>query len=208
MSHLVIPRNILCRQHRADTGKSQRLGPVDVHHSGPGIRRADRASVDHVLHFHIIHILAVSQHLLTHIHPVGSLSHTGDLLRLQIFHVLPQELRRQFHRVNNLLIPGTAADIVAESRRNLRSVRIQVDIQQPLGTHHHARDAEAALHGPRLTKGIDKHFLFPLRQSFHGNDRLSFKSGHFLDTGFCRFPIHQHGTGAAGAFAAAILHRF
>ena len=93
--------------------------------------------------------------------------------RLQILCVLAEQLCRQQNRVDNLLISCTAADIAADRKGSLVAGRIRILVNQPLCTHHHAGDAEAALHGSRFSKGIDKYFFFPVTEPFYCYDGFS-----------------------------------
>ncbi len=119
---------------------------------------------------------------------------------------LAEQLRRQQNGVDDLHIPGAAADVVADGKGRLLPGGIWVRVQQSLGAHHHAGDAEAALDRPRHAEGVGVDVLFKVAQALHRDDGLALQLVRLGDAGLGRLAVDQHRAGAAGALAAAVLH--
>ena len=65
-----------------------------------------------------------------------------------------QERAGQLDRLDDLHVAGAAAEVVAQGVPDLLGRGIGVDVEQRLGRHDHAGDAEAALHGPGQHEGL------------------------------------------------------
>ena len=111
------------------------------------------------------------------------------------------------HRLDDLHIAGAAADVVADGEGGLLTGGVGVYIQQRLSGDDHAGDAEAALHGPRLTEGKDVDLLLPVGESLHGDDGLALQLVRLRYAGLGGLAVNEDVAGAAGTLAAPVLHR-
>ena len=119
---------------------------------------------------------------------------------------LPKNPRGDLHALHDLHIAGAAADVVAQGETNLLLCRIRILVQQSLGRHNHAGNAKAALDRSRFAKAVGISRFLKVAEALRCEDRLPFQlvGGH--DAGPGGLSVHQDGTGAAGALAAAILY--
>ena len=205
MAHLKGAGDVLRGEDGVDAGHRPGRAGVDREHPRPGMLGAQGGAHQHSVDLDVVGILAVAQDLFGHIHPVGPLAHAGDRRRLEVPAVLPDQPGGQLDGVDDLLIAGAAADIVADGEGDLVPGGIGIAVDEGLAAQDHAGDAEAALYRAGLAKGIDIDLTLPLTQSFDREDLLSLKFGDLLDAGLDGGSIHQNGTGAAGALVAAVL---
>ena len=172
---------------------------------GPGIGGADGGGVQHAVHVHVVGINARSGDLLLHVHPghpgpQGPIG--GDLRHLSG----PEQLRRQQDGVDDLHIAGTPADVVADGEGRLLPGGVWIPVQKGLGAHHHARDAEAALNRPGLAEGVCINLFFKVRQALYSEDALPLQLVRLGNARPGGLAVDQHCAGAAGPFAASVLH--
>ena len=206
MAHLVLPRDVLRSEHGGYAGQGQRLLPVDGLDNGAGMGGADGGGVEHPIHGYIVRIEARPLDLLRHVHPVDPCPHLpGARILRQASGA--EDRRRPAHALDNLHIPRTAADIVAQGVPDLCLRGIRVLVQQGLGGHDHTGDAKAALHCPRLTEGVGVGRPLELPQALHGQHALALQPVGAQHAGAHRLAVHQDGTGPAGPLAAPILGR-
>ncbi|MPM42921.1 hypothetical protein SDC9_89593 [bioreactor metagenome] len=203
--HLVLSGDIRRRKHAHNTRQGFRLLRVDGQHPRPGIGAAHRAGVNHSVQIDIVRILPRTSDLFQYVHPRDPRAQTPILRQLRNFSVA-EHLRRQQNSVDDLYVPGTAADVVADGKRRLFSGGIPVHIQQRLGGDHHARNTKPALHGPRLAERIGKHVLLKIAQALHRQNGLSLQLVGLGDAGLRGLSVDQHRAGAAGSLAAPVLH--
>ena len=116
-----------------------------------------------------------------------------------------RHLAGQTHGGEDLYIARAAAVVVAQGIADLIVGRIGVLIEQRLGAKHHARDAEAALHGPGLAVGVGIELLFFLRQALDGDDVAACERIGKRGAGADGLAVDEHGAGAAGALGTAVL---
>src|SRR6516225_9817235 len=62
--------------------------------------------------------------------------------------------RRRLHRLDDILIAGAPAQIAGHAVTDLLLARAGIFLQQPVGTHQHARCAVAALQAVLLVEGL------------------------------------------------------
>ena len=207
VAHIHLAGDVLLGQNAHHTGQRLRLAGIDGQHTGTGILAADGTAVAHPVHVHVVGVLAVAQYLLRHIQPVDPAAHLpvigGGLRQLP----LPEDLTCQQDAVDDLHIAGAAADVVADGEGRLLTGGVGVYIQQRLGGDDHAGDAEAALHGPRLTEGKDIDLLLPVGQPLHGDDGLALQLVRLRYAGLGGLAVNEDMAGAAGTLAASVLHR-
>ena len=203
--HLVLPRDVLRRKDADNAGQGTGLLRVDGQHPGPGISAADGAGIDHAVQVDVIRIDAGALHLLLHVHPGDPGAH-GPVARS--LRQLPgaEDLRRQQNGVDDLHITRAAADVGTDGEGRLLPGGGGIDVQQPLGGHHHARGAETALDRPRLTEGVGVDGLLPVGKALRRDDGLPLQLVGLGDAGPRGLAVDEDGAGAAGAFAAAVLH--
>ena len=204
VAHLVLSGNIGGRKDPHHTGQCLGRFGIDGKDSGSGMGRTDGGGVDHALHVHVVGILAVAQDLFPDVDAFHRLADgpVGLFLRN---HTAALDLGSQQHGLEDLHIARTAADVVFDGLFAVFFRGIGVLIQQGLGAQDHAGNAEAALDRTCRAVGVGIELLFKFRQAFHGDDGFSFQFVGLLNTGADRFAVHQHGAGAAGTFAAAVL---
>ena len=205
MAHLVLARDVCGGEDPHHAGQGPCLLRVDGQHPGPGILGPDGAAVDHAVQIDVVGVDAGAGDLFLHVHP-GDPGAQGPVLRRRGHLALAEELRRQQYRVDDLHIAGAPADVVADGVGRLLPGGGRIRVQQPLGAHHHAGDAEAALDRPRHAEGVGVDLLFKVRQALHGDDVLPLQLVRLGDAGLGGPAIDQHRAGAAGALAAPVLH--
>ena len=206
MAHLYIAGDIRGGKHANHTGQRLCGGSINGQHSGPRILGAHRACVYHALHINIVAVFTVAQHLFLNVHPVGT-GAQGKVIVMLRHAAVADTFRRKLYGLDYLYIAGAAADIIAYGIANLFLGGVGINVQQSLGAHHHAGDAEAALYGARLAKGIGINLLFKIRQAFHRDDVFAFHAVSLLNTALYRLAVYYYGTGTACALAAAVLYR-
>ena len=79
--------------------------------------------------------------------------------------------------------------------------------QKGFGAHDHARSAEAALDGSRLTEGFCEYVLFPLGESLYGKDIGILDFRDQKGTGSHGLSVDYDRTGPACALRAPVLDR-
>ena len=205
MAHLVLPGDVVRRKDAHHAGQGPGLLRVDGQHPGPGILGPDGAAVDHAVQIDVVGIDAGAGDLLLHVHPGHPLAQ-GPVGGERRHLALAEQLCRQQDAVDDLHIPGAAADVVADGVGRLLPGGIWIRVQQSLGAHHHAGDAEAALDRPRHAEGVGVDLLFKIAQSLHRDDGLALQLVGLGDAGLGGLAVDQHRAGAAGALAAAVLH--
>ena len=205
MAHLVLAGDVGGGKYPHHT--RQRLGLVraDGLDNGPGVSTANSRGIDHAVHVDIVGILAVAQHLLPHVQPVDRLTIVPVLLVLLGDFPLSQDFGRQLNTGNDLYIASAAADIGPQGEGDLLFRGVRVYIQKPLPRHDHAGNAEAALNGPGLAKGVDPGLLLKVAESLHGDDIFSLQLVRLGDARPGGLAVDQHGAGPAGALTAAVL---
>ena len=207
VAHLVVG-HVLGGEHRQHAGQGQGPGRVDVQHPGAGVLGAHGGGVDHALQLHVVHVLPAAQHLVPHVHAERALAHAVPVPLLQggvRGSVAPQDGGGQGDALDDLLVAGAAADIAPDCLADLGLGGVGRLVDQGRTRHHHARDAEAALHGPHRAEGVDEGLLLPLRQALDGDDGLAHGPLGGQHAGLDRLVVHQDGAGAAGPLAAPVL---
>ena len=208
VTHLVLTGNILCSKYSNHTRQGQRFLLMDGFDDGPGMGAADSGGVNHAVHIHVVGVLAIALYFFRHVHTVDM----GTQLPLPLIRFigemsLPQDPGGDLHTFHDLHIAGTAADIITQGKTDLLLGGIRIHIQQPFSRHHHTGDTEAALHRSRLPEAVGVSLLLKIAEAFRRDDGFSFQLIGRHNAGTGGFPVHQHGAGAAGALAAAVLHR-
>lgn len=183
------------------------LGLADVDLVDPGTRifGVDPLGVEHPFQLDVVGIDAGAVYLLFGVDASGPLVHVEGLGGSRDGLALPEELRRHEDGVLDLLVAGTAAQVAPDGLFHVRPGGVQVPVQQALGRDDHARDAEAALYRPGLgeTVLIDLHLLRV--DALHRQHLFPCQAAQEGDAGLGLDPVHQHGAGAAGSFAAPVL---
>ena len=203
MTHLVLPGNVGGGEYPAGEGFGFLC--ADGLDDGPGMGGADGRGVKHAFHVHIVGINAGALDLFRHINAVDPAAQCPRTFFLRNV-ALPEKLRRQTYTLYDLHIPGAPADVGFQGGFDLVCGGIRVMIQQALGGHDHAGNAEAALDRSRLAEAVGVGFLFKVAEALYGDDGFSI---HFIggkDAGPDGLPVHQYGAGSAGPLAASVLH--
>ena len=79
--------------------------------------------------------------------------------------------RRDAHRVDDLLVPGAAAEVAGECLADLAVVRIGISREEICSRHEQPRRAEAALHRPRRQESVLQRVeLRPFGERLDGTD--------------------------------------
>ncbi len=101
-----------------------------------------------VLGSDIVRVLAIAKRLSPHIHTEGSPADADVLIRLEVLRLRLSAKDRGGppDPLDDLLVPGAAAQIAAERGSDFLLRRIRAAVEQRLSCHHHPRNAEAALH--------------------------------------------------------------
>ena len=207
MAHLVLPGDICGGEHAHHPRKGLGLLRADGLHQGPGMGGADGGGADHALHIYIVGINPGALDLLRHVDAVDPAAQLpGPALLLIGDASLPEDLGRQAHALDDLHVSGTPADVGPQGEPDLLHSGVRADVQQALGRHDHAGDAEAALNGPRFAEAIGVGLLLKIAEALHGENAFALHLIRRKDAGSCSLAVHQDGAGAAGALAAPVLH--
>lgn len=165
MADLYRTGNIIGRQHADDA--RQGLGPFRVNglYNSSRVRTANGAAIAHVRQIDVIQIVGIfsrSQYLGLDVDALAGIADTAIAPDDRNRCIILQQFRRQGNGIDDLLIPRTAANIVADSRCDFQSGRLRIGIDKSLASHDHPGNAEAALNGASFTKSIDEDVFFPL----------------------------------------------
>ena len=120
---------------------------------------------------------------------------------------LSLDLGSQLDSGNDLYITGAAAVVITQGVLDLIIGGISVLVQQSLGTHNHAGDAEAALNSAGFAVSIGVQFLLLGSQTLHGDNILANQAVSGGNTGLAGFAINNNSTCTAGTLRAAVLDR-
>ena len=133
--------------HRRHAGLG--LGPagVDRDHVCPGVGGQVHRTVEHPRRGHVVDVELVAQRQLSRLVAGGAGSHSlGDLHRGGADHSVGAG-GQHLHRVEDLEVPGAAAQVGAEMAGRLLAGEVgAVALDQRLDPHDDPRRAEAALH--------------------------------------------------------------
>src|SRR5689334_1626299 len=114
--------------------------------------------------------------------------------------------RAFFDRLDDLLVPGAAAQVARDRFLDTLARRLRLVREQRLGGEQDPGRAIAALCGAEIGEGgLQRMQLRPARQALHRLDRApgAFERQH--ETRELRLAVDQHGAGAALAELAAVL---
>ncbi len=205
VTYVHLAGNVLCREHADHPG--QGLGPagVDGEHPGAWIFGAHGAAVAHAFEIHVVGVLAVAQNLLGHVQPVDAAADVPVVHRGLGDQAVFQGPGCKLDGLDDLDVAGAAADIVGDGAADLRLGGRKRPVEQPLGTHHHARDAKSALDRAGFAEGPGVDLLFKVGQSLHGEHALALELAGLDGAGPHGLAVDEHRARAARALAAAIL---
>ena len=169
VAHLVLSRDVGGGEHPRHPGQGPGLLGVDGPDNGPGVGGADCGGVEHTLHVDIVRVEALAPDLLRRVHPVDPCPQgPGAFLLRQP--PLAEDGRRQAHALDDLHISGTPADVGPQGGLDLVRCGVRVPVQQTLGGHDHAGDAEAALDRPRLPEAVGVGLFLKFAEPLHSED--------------------------------------
>src|SRR6266581_4915688 len=110
--------------------------------------------------------------------------------------------RRQLDGVDDLGVPGAAADVAGQRLADLEDARLWHAPQQVVRRHHQARSAEAALDGATLDEGLlDTGGIDALNRDDPSAVGLAAEHEARAD----QHAVEIHGTGAALSLLASVL---
>ena len=208
VADLVFARDVGRRHHAHDARHLFGRARVDGAHDRARVGSPDSRAVEHAGQVNVVGVHAGAQHLLAHVDAVHMLAaHAGDRRNVGDLAAAPLDLGRDLDRVDDLLVARAAAIVVAQGKGDLVAGRIQVLVQKCLGAQHHARDAEAALHGAGLAEGIDIELLLVVGQALDRLHGLAVHARQLLHAALGWLAVDQHRAGAAGTLRAAVLDR-
>src|SRR5712691_8336103 len=129
----------------------------------------------------------------------------ASLRRERSFPFLRHALRRELHRLDDLLIAGAAAQVSADRIADLLFGRIRIRIQQSLGSDQHPWSAVAALQAVRLAEAVLQHAhrTVGLRETLDGGDTVAVRLHRVHEARPYRLPVEHHRARAAYAVLAA-----
>ena len=197
---------IICSEHG---GYSRRLGGlrrVDGEYFGPRVFRTQGRAEEHALHGDVVGVSGRARGLGVGVHPGQGQAQVVAFRIMQLLFA-PLHCGGQQYGLFDLFIAGAAADIVAQGLLHLLRRGGGVGVQQGLGADYHAGDAETALHGPARGKGPGIEVPLRRSESLQSEDACALQPVRLQGAGLAGLAVHQNGAGAAGAFAAAVLHR-
>ena len=184
------------------------LGGVDGENAGTGILGANNTCVGGVLGVDVVGVLAEAQDLFFNVQTMDAVTDmpvsggsAGDNAAFS------EDLGSQLDSGNDLHITGAAAVVITQGVLDLIIGRIEILVQQSLGTHDHAGDAEAALNSTSFAVSIGVQFLLLGSQTFNGDNVLANQTVSGGNTGLAGFAINNNSTCTAGTLRAAVLDR-
>ncbi len=207
----VLARNVVAGDDAFHALHGLGLGGVDRHDAGVRPRAAQHLDVEHVRHDHVAGIAQLARHLRRRI----DAAHVGadEGLRPHLFRRQRRgrqravhHVARQFHRLEDLLVAGAAADVAAEPLLDLLVAHEGVGADGAGRRHHHARDAIAALAGAGLVEGLleNAHLAGP-GQVLHRLDGRALHLGGRHEARLHQHAVDEHRARAALARPAAFL---
>ena len=205
MADLVFPGNIRRRDDADDAGQRRGLRRVDGEDARARILAAHGGAVAHIGQIPVVGVFAVAEDLFLDVDAVDARAELPVILRRRGDDALAPAFGGQPHGGEDLHIARAAAVVVAQGIADLIVGRIGVFIEQRLGAKHHARDAEAALHGSGLAVGVGIELLFFLGQALDGDDVAACERIGKRGAGADGLAVDEHGAGAAGALGTAVL---
>ena len=205
VADIVFAGHVLCRQHAYDPGQGLGLRGVDGQDPRPCVIGADGAAEAHALDIDVVGVDAIALDLLRHIDASDAAADLKASCAVGDLSALPEQTGGQQDAVQDLHIPRAAADVPADGCGGLFSRGVGVRVDECLGAQDHPGDAEAALHCAGLPERIGVHGLLPVGETLHGQDALSLQFIRLRHACLYGLSVHEHGAGAAGALAAAVL---
>ena len=153
MSDLHVSGDILGSEDSYNAWDAQGKGRVYVHDLGPGMLASDGYRKEHSVNVDVIGIDSAACDFVAYIHAGYALSYEpvaviGD----GCLPVLAEHLRGKLKGLYYLGVARAAADVVSYGVADVVFAGIRVFVQKSLGANHHARGAETALDGSRLTE--------------------------------------------------------
>src|SRR6267378_2123362 len=129
----------------------------------------------------------------------------AGLPRERSFPFLRHALRRELHRLDDLLIAGAAAQVSADRIANLLFGRIRIRIQQSLGGDQHPWSAVAALQAVRLAEAVlqDAQRSVGFGETLDGGDAVAVRLHGIHEAGTHRLAVEHHRARSADTVLAA-----
>ena len=207
----LVDRHVLGAQDAHHAGQGLGLGGVDGEHAGARILGAHGAGIGQARLIELVDvvgILALTEHLLTHVDTEGALAHAVVVAALQVLVNLlfaTEHRSGQRNALDDLLVAGAAADVAADGVLDLFLGGLGILGDKRRTRHNHAGDAKAALHGAHGAKGVHKGLAHVLGQTLDGHDVAAGGKGGGQHARLHSRTVHVDGAGAAGALGAAVL---
>ena len=109
-------------------------------------------------------------------------------------------------RLDDLAVPGAAAQVALDAAPDGRLVPGVIALDQVACLHHQARGAETALHRAVGDEGLAQPLArLPYDHALDGHQLTPVAVGREHEAGIYRRPVHDDGAGTALALAAAVL---
>ena len=207
----LVDRHVLGAQDAHHTGQGLGLGGIDGEHAGARILGAHGAGVGQTRLIELVDvvgILALAEHLFTHVDAEGALAHAVVVAALQVLVDLlfaAEHRSGQRDALDNLLVAGAAADVAADGVLDLLLGGLGVLGDERRARHDHTGDAKTALHGTHGTKGVHKGLAHVLGQALDSHDVATGGKGGGQYARLDGRAVHMDSAGAAGALGAAVL---
>ena len=205
MSDFHVSRNIIRGKYADHAVQRFRFFGMDRQYFCTRIFCAYRASVNHAVQINIVRIFSGTQYFFCRIHALDFIANFCNTAIFRYRKIFTEDFSAQQDSLDDLFIPGTTADIIADCRHNFQPGRIRIHIQKSFRTHDHTRNTKTTLNSSDCAKCICIYFFFPFRKSLHRHDRFSLHFGDHRDAGPCCLSVHQNCTSSAGALTASVF---
>ena len=206
---MAVAGDVRRRQNAQHAG--MRLGGAGIHaaHDGARVIAELQCAHDQPLHADVIHITMLPQHQVLRVILGQARANAAIDLRQFDFFFVADGFGGAFNGVDDFLVARAAAEMRRQRLLDISAAGLGVAVDEVVGLHDDAGDAETALHAALAHESIGEDALPILAEPFGGGDGFARQLVHFGDASQQRLVIDLHDAAAAGGLRrAAIFGRY
>ena len=194
--------DVVVREHGVHARQRERLGDVDLEDPRVRVRAADRAAPEHPGRVEVARVGELAGDLRDRVGATGRRrADRGGSCRVAV--LIAGSL---VNRVEDLLVPGAAAEVPGERLADLVVARIGHAAEEVGRGDDEPRRAEAALHRARLgERALHRMELAVARETLDRDDVVAVRLGGEHETRADELAVEEHGARAALALLAGVL---